>query len=165
MNKTRKTLKNKKLIKRRQNEKRTRQTATTKKTHQTHKSKTQLIITSLLKLQAQIKFLHWNTKKYAIHMISDKFHEKLSGHIDELIEVLLAQGVKLRAISKYYENTKDLSTPATTYEAEKESTLKTLDKTIYTINNNSRGMTRDVSAVLDVVITDINRFKYLLSFK
>jgi hypothetical protein len=98
-------------------------------------------------------------------MISDKFHEKLSGHIDELIEVLLAQGVKLRAISKYYENTKDLSTPATTYEAEKESTLKTLDKTIYTINNNSRGMTRDVSAVLDVVITDINRFKYLLSFK
>lgn len=158
--KAKKTMRKQKLIQRQKTKRRT-----TKKTHHKNNSNSQTIITTLLKLQAQIKFLHWNTKKYAIHMISDKFHEKISGHIDELVEVFLAQDVKLYPVSKYYENTKDLSTSSTSYESEKENTLTMLEKSIDTINSHSQGLTRDVSAILDVIVTDINRFKYLLSFR
>lgn len=121
------------------------------------------IIKDLIQLQAQIKFLHWNTKVYSIHMVSDKFHEKISGHIDELVEVLLAHGVKLQPIVKHYENTKDLSTHHTSHKNEKENTLHALNKVVNNINHNSKNAPRDISAILDVVIVDINRFKYLLS--
>jgi DNA-binding ferritin-like protein len=128
------------------------------------RSKTYLdIIRDLLQLQAQIKFLHWNTKVYSIHMVSDKFHEKLSGHIDELVEVLLAHGVKLQPVVKHYENTKDLSTHQTSHKNEKENTLHALNKVVHNINHNSKNAPRDISAILDVVVVDINRFKYLLS--
>lgn len=132
-----------------------------KNTHNNH----QTIIKSLLQLQAQIKFLHWNTSTYSIHMITDKFHEKLSNHIDELVEILLAQGVKLKSIHNTYENTLDLSTNNSSYHSDAQNTLYILDKLIDTINNNSKHTTRDVSAVLDVIVTDINRFKYLLDLK
>lgn len=123
----------------------------------------QEIIKTLLQLQVQVKFLHWNAKMYSMHMITDKFHGKLSKNMDELVEILLAQNVKLRPIDAYYGNTKDLSTPHTTHHAEKEHVLSAIHHTIHTLNKHSKNTTRDVSAVLDVIITDINVFKYLLS--
>lgn len=142
----------------------TKHTMTIKKHNRGEHSDGQELIKVLLQLQAQVKFLHWNAKAYSMHMITDKFHEKLSKNIDELVEILLAQNVKLRHIDAYYGSTKDLSTPHTTYQSDKENVLSAVHHAIVTINKHSKNATRDVSAVLDVIVSEMNVFKYLLSF-
>jgi hypothetical protein len=43
-----------------------------------------------------IKLYHWKTTSYAEHKATDELHERLSGHIDTFVEVLLGKMVPNR---------------------------------------------------------------------
>lgn len=112
----------------------------------------QLLIEKMLHLQLQIKFLHWKTPKYHIHMITDKFHTKLSKHIDSFIEISLGQNIPLHAINHYYGKIEELHL--------KEDTLKHINNLVKIIHSSTK-LPRDIQAVLDELLIDINTFKYL----
>lgn len=124
------------------------------------KHKAHNIIQLLLQLQTQVKFIHWNSKQYSLHMITDKFHEKLSGHIDELVEVCIGKNIKLMPLSHYYSN---ITEPSHNAHSLADSTKKVIENTVHGLNTHSSHLNhRDIQAILDVILIDINRFKYLL---
>ncbi len=43
-----------------------------------------------------IKLYHWKTTSYSEHKATDELHERLSGHIDTFVEVLLGKMVPNR---------------------------------------------------------------------
>jgi DNA-binding ferritin-like protein len=122
------------------------------------------IIKVLLKLQTEVKFIHWNSKQYSLHMITDKFHEKISGHIDELVEVCIGKNIKLMPLPHYYS---DINEPSHTNNNSSstlaDSTKILIEHTLQVLNTNTSHIThRDIQAIIDVILVDIHRFKYLL---
>jgi len=110
------------------------------------------LVKKLLKLQIQIKFKHWNTTSYKTHMVTDKFSEKISGHIDMLVEVLIGQGHKLSPVTHYYNDIDDITTRTSLHHILTDI-IKNI-KDIISPNN--------VKAILDDIVIDIHRFNYLM---
>lgn len=140
---TQKTRKIKKNTRHRQEHIKNKQTHVTDITHQ------------LLQLQAQVKFFHWKTKQYKAHMVTDKFHEKLSNHIDKFIEVCIGQDKPLHSIRSYYDNMKELQTV--------QSTIQKTNNVIKLLKSPpTTKLPQDLQAIIDELIIDMQRFNYLL---
>ena len=106
-----------------------------------------------------VKFYHWNTKLYNVHIITDNFLAKLNKHIDKLVEVAISYKLKLKDITHYFSNFTQVHSN------------DTLINDLELINNKflhySRNDTfnNDIQAIFDEISIDNNRFKYLLFFK
>lgn len=44
------------------------------------------IMSSLLRMLNILKLMHWSTMSYSLHKALDELHERLSGHVDKLVE-------------------------------------------------------------------------------
>lgn len=49
------------------------------------------VISSFFRLQLTVKMLHWNTKNYNLHKITDKLHQDLLGINDRIVETYLGR--------------------------------------------------------------------------
>jgi hypothetical protein len=49
------------------------------------------VISSFFRLQLSVKMLHWNTKNYNIHKITDKLHQDLLSINDRIVETYLGK--------------------------------------------------------------------------
>jgi hypothetical protein len=49
------------------------------------------VISSFFRLQLSVKMLHWNTKNYNIHKITDKLHQDLLAINDRIVETYLGK--------------------------------------------------------------------------
>lgn len=49
------------------------------------------IVENFIEMLNTIKLYHWNTHSYAQHKATDELHEKLSGHVDKFVEILLGK--------------------------------------------------------------------------
>jgi DNA-binding ferritin-like protein len=49
------------------------------------------VITSFFRLQLSVKMLHWNTKNYNLHKITDKLHQNLIPINDRFVETYLGK--------------------------------------------------------------------------
>ena len=49
------------------------------------------VISSFFRLQLSVKMLHWNTKNYNLHKITDKLHQDLLAITDRFVETYLGK--------------------------------------------------------------------------
>ena len=117
------------------------------------------LLRKIIQLQRQIKFFHWNTKNYAAHKITDDFHATLSGLVDQLVEVSISHKMKLANINKYYKKVKEFKT--------KDDVMKYVDNISKEIAmlHKKKDIPQDIKAILDTVVGELNRFKYLFVMK
>lgn len=117
------------------------------------------LLRKIIQLQRQIKFFHWNTKNYAAHKITDDFHTTLSGLVDQLVEVSISHKMKLANINKYYKKVKEFKT--------KDDVMKYVDNISKDIAmlHKKKDIPHDIKAILDTVVGELNRFKYLFVMK
>ena len=116
------------------------------------------LLKKLLKLQQQVKFFHWNTKEYSAHKITDAFNTKLSALIDELVEVSMGHKMKLLDINKYYGKVREFKTKKDVMDY-----VDSIQKQIAMMHK--KNIKHDVKALLDVIVAELNRFKYLFVMK
>lgn len=111
-----------------------------------------------------IKLFHWKTYSYATHKATDDLYSKFNEHMDKFIEVLLGKtGMRIDLTSKKQISLYDLSN--TTQLIEKVNSFKS-----YLVNlTNNRAMkimsNTDLLNIRDEMLSDMNQFLYLLSFK
>lgn len=135
--------------------------STRKNTHNktSFERKMNSLLRKIIQLQRQIKFFHWNTKNYAAHKITDEFHGTLSGLVDQLVEVSISHKMKLANINKYYKKVKEFET-----KRDVMNYVDIISKDIAMLHK-KKDIPHDIKAILDTVVGELNRFKYLFVMK
>lgn len=117
------------------------------------------LLKKMIQLQRQIKFFHWNTTIYSAHKITDDFHATLSGLVDQLVEVSIAHKMILTNINKYYKKVKEFKTKKDVMDY-----VDNISKDIAMLHKKN-DVPHDIKAILDTVVGELNRFKYLFVMK
>jgi hypothetical protein len=115
------------------------------------------ILKSLYKHQLIIKTFHFQTLNYGAHKSADCYLEKFTSNLDRFMES--AQGRFGRV------NLNELNIRLSTVND--ETIVESLDKFDDFLNNleSSINLTKDLSAIRDEMMADLQQFKYLLTFK
>lgn len=123
------------------------------------------IVIKFLVLLNTIKLYHWKTHSYATHKATDDLYDKLNGHIDTFIEVLLGKtGDRVNLF-----NVKSIPLKSFLISSELKKELEDfkeylvgLDKSSVLVN---QGMSNtDLFNIRDEIMADVNQFLYLLTF-
>jgi DNA-binding ferritin-like protein len=117
------------------------------------------IILNLIKLQTQLRILHWQTGKYAEHKALGTAYEDLDGLIDELVEVYQGKRGKIKYPSpssielvNYEEiSVMDILDEVTEYLSDNFTSLVNSDKDTDCLN------------IRDSILAVLNKLKYLLT--
>ena len=122
------------------------------------------ITVKFLELLMMIKLFHWKTSSYATHKATDELYSKLNEDIDKFIEVLLGKtGIRTNLLNKHTISLVDLST--TEQLVKKINIYKSY---LVGLTNNSfiRFISNtDLLNIRDEILSDLNQFLYLLTFK
>jgi len=118
-----------------------------------------VIVENFIELLNTVKLYHWNTHSFAQHKATDELHERLSGHIDKFVEVLLG---------KKEDRIRNLNSTSPLINSKNTHTFK--DR-IYQYREYLIDMdkcfdaTRDTDLlnIRDEILGDINQFLYLLT--
>jgi DNA-binding ferritin-like protein len=114
-----------------------------------------------LEMLNNIKLYHWKTKSYAQHKATDELYDKLNGNIDEFVEVLLGKDEsRIKLLKKRVDlldttNAQDFKTKIYKYRD-------------YLIEMNEifdAKKDTDLLSIRDEMLSNINQFLYLLTFK
>ncbi len=111
-----------------------------------------------------IKLFHWKTYSYATHKATDELYTKLNEHMDKFIEVLLGKtGMRIDLTSQRQINLYDLNNS-------KNLIYKINEFKNYLVNLNENKAIKlmanyDLLTIRDEILSDMNQFLYLLTFK
>jgi len=124
----------------------------------------QEIVVKFLEMLNLIKLYHWKTHSYATHKATDSLNTKLSANVDSFVEVLLGKrGDRVNLLHKKYISLKDFdSVEGFKREMEKyKGYLVGLDNcsALKSMSNS------DLYNIRDEMLSNINQFLYLLTFK
>jgi len=119
------------------------------------------VIINLLKIQNQLRILHWQTKSFARHKAFGKTYDDLDGLIDTLVEI--HQG-KYGVIT--YDTPIDFGL-VNIEEIEIDQILIQLTEYLSTAFSEMMDPEKDTDClnVRDEILTVINRLRYLLTLK
>jgi hypothetical protein len=119
------------------------------------------VIINLLKIQNQLRILHWQTKSFARHKAFGKTYDDLDGLIDTLVEI--HQG-KYGVIT--YDTPIDFSL-VNIEEIEIDQILIQLNEYLTGPFNEMHDPVKDTDClnIRDEIMTVINRLRYLLTLK
>lgn len=112
---------------------------------------------SLVAIQTQLRFFHWQTKSYARHQAYGGTYEAMDGLIDTFVEVLMGKYGRVPAIpfKIYNRNEKDIT-------AFIEETITYL----LSLNNELNPQTdTDLLNIRDEMLSEFNKLKYLITLK
>jgi len=117
-----------------------------------------------LEMLLMVKLFHWKTTSYATHKATDELYDKLNGHIDSFIEILLGKtGSRIDLMSQKNIRLIDLSS--------QESLKREVDAFkgyLVSLDDNKamRSMSNtDLYNIRDEILGELNQFLYLLTFK
>jgi DNA-binding ferritin-like protein len=118
------------------------------------------VVTQLIKLQEQIRILHWQTKVFSRHKAYGKAYDDLGELIDELVEVY--QGKNGRLI--FQQHTIDIQ------DLDNIKITELIDSTIEVLTVQLTSLAdpikdTDILNIRDSIIGSLNRFKYILTLK
>lgn len=118
------------------------------------------IVVSLIKLQEQIRILHWQTRFYSRHKAFGEAYSQLQDLIDELVEVY--QGKNDRLVFQH--TTLDL------LDIDDFKLTELLDSVLNTLHTELPAVVdpirdTDILNIRDEIVGFINKFKYLLTLK
>ena len=118
-----------------------------------------MLVKKFMEMLNMIKLYHWKTHSYSQHKATDELHEKLSGHIDSFVEIMMGKDEKrvnmvVKQIDVYdYNSTPDFKTKIHEYR----SFFIDLDRWF----NNKKD--NDLLNIRDEILADLNQFLYLLT--
>ena len=124
----------------------------------------QEVVVKFLEMLNLIKLYHWKTHSYATHKATDDLNTKLSANVDSFVEVLLGKrGDRVNLIHKKHISLMDFdSVEGFKREMERfKGYLVGLDNcaALKSMSNS------DLYNIRDEMLSNINQFLYLLTFK
>jgi DNA-binding ferritin-like protein len=114
-----------------------------------------------LEMLNNIKLYHWKTKSYAQHKATDELYDKLNGNIDEFVEVLLGKDESRIKLLKKRVDLMD----TTNAQDFKTKIYKYRDYLIEMNEIFDAKKDTDLLSIRDEMLSNINQFLYLLTFK
>jgi DNA-binding ferritin-like protein len=122
------------------------------------------IAIKLLEMIIMIKLYHWKTHDYSTHKATDELYDKLNKNMDEFIEVLLG-----KTNSRIYlTNHKTLKLIDVNNQDILQKYIKSFIHYLVNLNNNptfAKVNNGDLFNIRDEILSNLNQFLYLLSFK
>ena len=117
-----------------------------------------------LEMLMMVKLFHWKTHSYATHKATDELYESLNENIDKFIEVLLGKtGSRIDLMSNRTIKLIDLNS-----QEELKSKIMSLKSYLVGLDNNKALSTMsnsDLFNIRDEILSNLNQFLYLLTFK
>jgi hypothetical protein len=113
-----------------------------------------------LEVLNQVKLYHWRTRKYSEHKATDELYERLGGHIDRFVEVLLGKDgsrMPLKHTLTVYDGV-DSTGALRRKLGDFVRFLGELDRML-----DAAGRDSDLLSIRDDILSDVNQFLYLLS--
>ena len=118
------------------------------------------IVRVFLEMLNTVKLYHWKTRSFAQHKATDELYEKLNGHVDTFVEVLLGKDEsRIKMVEKRcelldYSEGSDFNTRIYEY------------REFLTDMNHYFDAKRDTDLlnIRDEILGDINQFLYLMTF-
>jgi hypothetical protein len=111
-----------------------------------------------------VKLFHWKTYSYATHKATDELYDKLNDDIDKFIEVLLGKtGTRIDLMGQKNIPLIDLNSPE-----QLKSKIDSFKSYLVGLTNNkaiSLMSNTDLLNIRDEILSDMNQFLYLLTFK
>jgi len=122
------------------------------------------IIVKFLEMLITVKLYHWKTYSYATHKATDELGDRLQKNIDSFVEVLLGKrGDRVDLMQQKKISLRDFdSMPAFKKQIDEyKSYLVNLDhhRALQSMSNS------DLYTIRDEMLSDLNQFLYLLTFK
>ena len=121
----------------------------------------QNIVMKFLEVLNTVKLYHWKTHSYPTHKATDELYDKLNGNIDEFVEVLLGKDEsRIKLLKKRVDlldttNAQDFKTKIYKYRDYLIEMNEIFDAKEDT----------DLLSIRDEMLSNINQFLYLLTFK
>jgi DNA-binding ferritin-like protein len=117
-------------------------------------------VVNLIKLQNQLRILHWQTESYAQHKALGKAYENLDGLIDELVEVYQGKRGRIKYTTPIELNLVNI---------DEISIMDVLEEFVSYLSSSfndyiEEGDT-DLLNIRDTILGEVNRLKYLLTLK
>lgn len=115
------------------------------------------IASTLVAIQTQLRFFHWQTKSYARHQAYGGAYSAMDGLIDSFVEILMGKYGRVPAI------------PFKLYNRNEKDIMAFIDETIsYLLGLNSKlnpeGDT-DLLNIRDEMLSEFNKLRYLITLK
>ena len=117
-----------------------------------------------LEMLLMVKLYHWKTTSYATHKATDELYTKMNANIDDFVEVLLGKS-GLRTDLMHNKNIRLIDLSST--ESLKRE-IEAFKGYLVSLNDNKamKQMTNtDLFNIRDTILSDLNQFLYLLTFK
>lgn len=141
-----------------------RKISSSKKSSSSIKSLGKEVTVIFLEMLLMVKLFHWKTYSYATHKATDELYSKLNDDIDKFIEVLLGKtGSRIDLMGHKSISLIDLSSPE-----QLKSKIESFKSYLVGLTNNKGlgSMTNtDLLNIRDEILSDMNQFLYLLTFK
>ena len=122
------------------------------------------ITIAFLEMLMMVKLFHWKTHSYATHKATDELYESLNENIDKFIEVLLGKtGSRIDLMSNRTIKLIDLNS-----QEQLKSKIMSLKGYFVGLDNNKALSTMsnsDLFNIRDEILSNLNQFLYLLTFK
>jgi DNA-binding ferritin-like protein len=121
-----------------------------------------------LEMIIMIKLYHWKTYSYATHKATDDLYSKVNENMDRFIEVLLGKvGNRINLLKTTSLKLKDFNSSADDTKKFKNEIVKFKE---YLVNLNSNPFmvkmsNSDLYNIRDEILSDLNQFLYLFTFK
>lgn len=125
----------------------------------------QNIVMKFLEVLNTVKLYHWKTHSYAVHKATDELYSKLNENIDHFIEVLLGKCGNRISL----EHVKQI--PLKDFNHENQMTREMMDFKFFLVGMDTQlkqmgGMTNsDLFNIRDEMLSNVNQFLYLMTFK
>jgi len=120
-----------------------------------------LIVSTFLEMLNTVKLYHFNTKSFAEHKATDELYEKMNKTIDRFVEVLLGKDSSRIKMVNNRIKLIDIHTTQSLRNRIFEYRTFLNDMNLYfrsTIDS-------DLLSIRDEILSDLNQFLYLLTFK
>jgi hypothetical protein len=151
-------------VKRRQNNVKTRRSKSKSKSKSGSTYSQPNIVLMFLQMLNTVKLYHWKTSSYAEHKATDELYTNLNLNIDSFVEIMLGKtGGRVNLTGQKtlplldYTNVNDFKTEVNKY---KNFLIQMNNDNNLNIKDNS-----DLMNVRDEILSNLNQFTYLLTFK
>lgn len=115
------------------------------------------IASTLVAIQTQLKFFHWQTKSYARHQAYGGTYDAMDGLIDNFVEVLMGKYGRVPAI------------PFKLYNRNEKDIMEFIDETVAYLLGLSNVLNPQVDTDLlnirDEMLSEFNKLRYLITLK
>ena len=138
--------------------------ASTRRFSNSSKYSQQKIVCMFLQMLNTVKLYHWKTSSYAQHKATDELYTILNTNIDSFVEIMLGKtGGRVNLTGQKtlplldYTNVNDFKKEINKY---KDFLINMTNDNNLNMKNNS-----DLMNVRDEILSNLNQFTYLLTFK